>query len=65
MLEIFNSNIEEYIQYYDSDAWSESQDDDEFDEDGVTAKSMSRMRKQSSYDDNKMVFGSIANDSPN
>jgi hypothetical protein len=33
--EIFNYNMENYIQYYESDEWSEEEDKD-FDDDGIT-----------------------------
>ena len=34
--EIFKYNMEDYIQYYESDEWSSDEEDKDFDDDGVT-----------------------------
>mmetsp|Transcript_10061 Transcript_10061/g.15370 ORF Transcript_10061/g.15370 Transcript_10061/m.15370 type:complete len:91 (+) Transcript_10061:5826-6098(+) len=60
LLSIFNSNIEDFIQYYDSDEWSDEESEHiDFDDDGITAKTRSRLKEMSSFDDNRFQSISI------
>jgi hypothetical protein len=53
---IFNSNIHDFIHHYNIDDWSETQDEYDFDDDGITAHSNTRPRRPSSIEGENYAF---------